>query len=126
MTIWSDLPNEFLTNQITNDLSLKEDDLAVRQSVRNLMNLAFSEKPFHPEIGLNLKGMLFENLTPFLVAQTRRNLMEMLPIHEPRIRVVDVLFGEFSDDGSLVITLIYRIVNQQENKKIDFFFDRIR
>ena len=62
--IYSDLDLDFMRNHTTSDLTKLEDVEAVKRSVKNLINLNHYEKPFHPEIGSNLRGMLFELITP--------------------------------------------------------------
>ena len=63
-----DLDLNFTKNPATKDVSVRVGDQAVIRSVRNLINLAFYEKPFHPEIGSSVRQMLFEPLSP-LTAQ---------------------------------------------------------
>lgn len=126
MATYSDLPLELTTHPTSGDLVLKENELAVRQSIRNLVNLAFGDKPFHPELTLNLQGLLFENLTPFLVSSSRRNMMIMLDVLEPRAEIVDVQFGEYYDEGAITITVLFRVKNTSKVNSIDFYFDRIR
>ena len=55
---------DFQQNTATKDIQRVEDVEAVKRSVRNLINMNHYEKPFHPEVGSNLRGMLFENITP--------------------------------------------------------------
>lgn len=126
MSIFTDLPNELIVHPLTKDLVLKKDESAVRQSIRNLINLEIGEKPFHPEIGIGIRALLFENLTPMLVSMVRRNLFTVIEVFEPRARVVDVIIGEYADEGAITITIIFRLVNSQESQTIDFYFDRIR
>ena len=62
--IYKDLNLDFQQNTATKDIQKITDVESVKRSVRNLINLNHYEKPFHPEIGSNLRGMLFENITP--------------------------------------------------------------
>ena len=62
--IYKDLNLGFQQNSATKDIQKLTDVEAVKRSVRNLINLNHYEKPFHPEIGSNLRAMLFENITP--------------------------------------------------------------
>jgi len=126
MAIFTDLPNELITHPLSNDLVLKKDEAAVRQSIRNLINLEIGEKPFHPEIGIGVRALLFENLMPMLVSMVRRNLFTVIEVFEPRARVIDVIINEYADEGALAMTIIFRLINAQENQTIDFYFDRIR
>ena len=61
--IYKDLNLDFQQNTATKDIQKMLDVEAVKRSVKNLISLNHYEKPFHPEIGSNLRGMLFENIT---------------------------------------------------------------
>ena len=124
--IFSDIPNEFLVHPTKKDLVSKTDDLAVRQSIRNLVNLGIGGKPFHPEIAVGLDRILFEQVSPILIATVRRNLTSIIERFEPRAKVLNLEFAEEENGGALVITLIYQVVNTQKAQTIDFYFDRIR
>ena len=62
--IFKDLNLDFQQNSATKDIQKITDVEAVKRSVKNLLNTNHYEKPFHPEIGSNLRAMLFENITP--------------------------------------------------------------
>ena len=61
--IYKDLDLDFQQNTATKDIQKMLDVESVKRSVKNLINLNHYEKPFHPEIGSNLRGMLFELMT---------------------------------------------------------------
>ena len=54
----------FFSKKSNKDVNKVTDVEAVKRSVRNLMLLNTFEKPFHPEIGGDIRGLLFENMTP--------------------------------------------------------------
>ena len=62
--IYKDLDLDFGRNSVTNDVNKLEDAEAVKRSVRNLINTSHYERPFHPELGSNVRAMLFEPMTP--------------------------------------------------------------
>ena len=62
--VYRDLNLDFQQNSATKDIQKMVDIESVKRSVRNLINLNHYEKPLHPEIGSNLRAMLFENITP--------------------------------------------------------------
>ena len=62
--IYKDLDLDFQINSATKDIQKLTDVESVKRSVRNLINTNHYERPFHPEIGSNLRAMLFENITP--------------------------------------------------------------
>ena len=60
--LFKDLNLNFNKNIITSDIAKLTDVEAIKRSVRNLVQLNHYEKPFHPEIGSNIRATLFENL----------------------------------------------------------------
>ena len=62
--IYKDLDLDFGRNVVTNDVNKLTDVESVKRSVRNLINTNHFERPFHPEIGGNVRALLFEPMTP--------------------------------------------------------------
>ena len=61
---YRDLDLFFSRKSDSKDVNILTDILAVKRSVRNLVLLNHYEKPFHPEIGSGVRGILFEPMTP--------------------------------------------------------------
>ena len=55
---FSDLDLDFGRNTVTNDVNKLTNVEAIKRSVRNLINTSHFERPFHPEIGSNVRAML--------------------------------------------------------------------
>ena len=62
--IYKDLDLDFGRNVVTHDVNKLTDVESVKRSVRNLINTNHFERPFHPEIGGNVRALLFEPMTP--------------------------------------------------------------
>ena len=54
---------DFTRNAVTNDVNVVEDVIAVKRSVRNLVQTNFYERPFNPELGCGVRELLFEPFT---------------------------------------------------------------
>ena len=78
----------FFSKKTNKDLNKVTDIEAVKRSVRNLILTNTFEKPFHPEIGGNVRGLLFENMTPMVSAIISRKIEDSIINHEPRARLV--------------------------------------
>ena len=62
--VYSDINVNFVPNPVTGDLLRVVGTNSVVQSLMNLVQLNHYEKPFHPEIGSNIRKLLFEQLSP--------------------------------------------------------------
>ena len=80
----------FFSKKTNKDLNKVTDIAAVKRSVRNLLLLNTFEKPIHPEIAGNMRGMLFENMTPLTAAVISRQVEDCINNFEPRARLVGV------------------------------------
>ena len=88
--IYKDLNLDFQQNTATKDIQKLLDVESVKRSVRNLINLNHYEKPFHPEVGSNLRGMLFENMSPQMTHFIGKQIELLIKNYEPRCRLVEV------------------------------------
>ena len=82
--IFKDLNLDFQQNTATKDIQKIKDIEAVKRSVRNLINTNHYEKPFHPEIGSNLRAMLFELMTPQMNHVISKQIENLINNYEPR------------------------------------------
>ena len=89
--IYKDLDLDFGRNTVTNDVNKLTDVEAVKRSVRNLINTNHFERPFHPEIGGNVRALLFENMTPLTALNLQRKIEEVLNNFEPRAKITQIL-----------------------------------
>lgn len=107
-TLFSDIDFNFTPHPVTGDIVTIKDNNAIRRSIYNLVNIAFYEKKFHPEIGSNLGRLLFETQSPLLKANLISSIKTVLNNYEPRIDIgkIDVVF--INNDAE--ITINYKII----------------
>ena len=106
--IYKDLNLDFQKNTATKDIQKITDIEAVKRSVRNLINLNHYEKPFHPEIGSNLRAMLFENMTPQMNHLITKQIELLIANYEPRARLVTVRTLPQFDRNAYAVTIIFK------------------
>ena len=125
--IYKDLSLFFSRNPVTGDVSTVSDVQGIKRAVRNLVLLNTWDKPFHPEIGTNIRGSLFENFTPIMVAVLREKIEESIKRYEPRVTVTDVSFGDTLDNNELSCTIEFTINNVPEQvEEVELMLQRIR
>ena len=101
----------FFGRKTNNDLSKVTNVEAVKRSVRNLILHNTFEKPFHPEIGGNVRGLLFENMTPMTSSVIARKIQDTIENFEPRARLVGVRALPNLDRNEYEITIEFFVVN---------------
>ena len=124
--IYKDLNLGFQQNTATKDIQKLTDVEAVKRSVRNLINTNHYEKPFHPEIGSNLRAMLFENITPQMNHIISKNIELLIKNYEPRCRLVQVNTQPMFDRNGYSCQISFYVVNHPEPVTVESFLERLR
>ena len=101
----------FFSKKSNKDVNKVTDVEAVKRSVRNLMLLNTFEKPFHPEIGGDIRGLLFENMTPLTGAVISRKVEDTILNFEPRARLVGVATTPNFERNEYTVTVYFYVVN---------------
>lgn len=124
--VYKDLDLNFGIHPNNKKLNILNGDLAILRSLKNLIMTDFYERPFHPEIGSNLRAMLFENIMPQTAKNIRNAITETINNFEPRIQLNEVLVDVSPENNGYNVILEYFIVNSSTPKRITFFLERVR
>ena len=124
--IYKDLNLDFTQNTATKDIQKMLDVESVKRSVRNLINLNHYEKPFHPEIGSNLRALLFENITPQISHFIGKQIELLIRNYEPRCRLVQVANMPNLDRNGYSVSISFYVVNHPEPVQVETFLERLR
>ena len=124
--IYKDLNLDFSQNIATKDIQKVLDIESVKRSVRNLINLNHYEKPFHPEIGSNLRGLLFENITPQISHYIEKQIELLIRNYEPRCRLVEVANKPDLRKNGYSVSISFYIINTPNPVQVETFLERLR
>ena len=125
--IFKDLNLNFNKNLVTNDIAKLTDVEAIKRSVRNLVQLNHYEKPFHPEIGSNIRATLFENISPVTAALLTRQIETVIRTYEPRARLISVTALPNLDRNEYEVSIEFYVVNQPtELVDLTIMLERVR
>jgi phage baseplate assembly protein W len=124
--IYRDLDLDFQFNSATKDIQKLTDVESVKRSVRNLIKLNHYEKPFRPEIGSNLRAMLFENITPQINHAISKQIDLLIRNYEPRCRLVQLNVQPDVDRNGYRASISFFVVNHPERVEVETFLERLR
>ena len=124
--IYKDLNLDFQQNTATKDIQKMLDVESVKRSVRNLINLNHYEKPFHPEVGSNLRALLFENITPQIGHFISKQIDMLIKNYEPRCRVVEVSSRPNFERNGYSISISFYVINSPTPVVVESFLERLR
>lgn len=124
--LFCDIDLNFSKNPVTDDVSIKIDDDAVKRAIRNLLLLKRNEKPFHPEINPGVSELLFELPGPVMMVHGKKKVEEAIRLYEPRIDKLDVNFNFLSDSNALVVNIRFTILNRKAVYETNIKLERTR
>ena len=124
---YTDLDLFFAKKATSKDISKVTDIQAVKRSIRNLVLTNHYEKPFHPEIGSGVRGILFEQMTPLTAHILTRKIEDVIENFEPRARLISVRAQPNLDRNEYECTIEFYVVNAPtELVDLTVFLERLR
>lgn len=123
---FSDLNLLFTAHPATADVTKKTDEEAVKASIKNLIQTKNYERPFHPEIGCQIYGLLFSNFSPDVVQIMKKTIADTINKFEPRARLLDVKVRERPDNNDITVDVIFKLVNSERPITLTTAISRVR
>jgi len=125
--IYKDINLNFSKHPITGDISKLTNVEAVKRSVRNLVNTNFYERPFHPEIGSDVRSILFEPVSPLIADVLKRYVEDVINNFEPRAELISVVVSPDIDRNAYGVTIEFYLVNSPSGlQSVNLFLERLR
>jgi phage baseplate assembly protein W len=123
---FSDLDLNFTAHPVTKDVVRKFDEEAIKAAVKNLVLTQNYERPFHSEIGSQIRGLLFEPATPMLNVMLKRAITDTIVNFEPRVRLNEVLVTISPDNNEVYVSVYFTIINTTKPLQVDLVLTRTR
>lgn len=126
MARYTDLDLNFTIHPVKKDLVPRTDENAVVYAVRNLILTNHYERPFHPEIGSNIRKMLFEPLSEFTAKSIARLIEETIRNFEPRAQVQRIDVIPAFDQNAYTVRFEFYLISNPKPMTVDFLLERVR
>jgi phage baseplate assembly protein W len=123
---FSDFALSFQSHPVTGDIVMVTGVQAVVQAVVNLVQINHFEVPFHPEIGGNVRKLLFENIDPITANLLSEEVKNVITNFEPRAQIINVLVEANLDNNGYNVTLQFYVVNNVSPITVSVFLERLR
>jgi phage baseplate assembly protein W len=123
---YKDLDLNFTLHPVKKDVSKHIDEMAVINSVKNLVLTNHYEKPFQPEIGSNIQKLLFENMDNITASAISREIEQTITNFEPRVKLISINVSPNFDNNAFSVGMEFYIINRTEPITIQFFLERVR
>lgn len=123
---YSDIDLSFIPHPISGDITILRDANAVKRSVRNLMFMGKFDRPFEPDLGANLRQLLFEPINPMTERAIDMQIRGAISRYEPRVTITDLTVEARPDEYGYNVTLSFVIDTLSSVETISSFLEKIR
>ena len=124
--VFSDFFTDFSRSPTSGMLNRKTNEDAVKQSVRNLLLTDKYERPYQPQIGSNIRALLFENWTPATGEIMKQYVQEVFDNFEPRAELVNCAVQANDSLNSIIVKIWFRLINSESITEFDVILKRVR
>lgn len=123
---YSDFNVNFDANPVTGDLLKVTGTNSIIQSLMNLVQINYYEKPFHPEIGSNVRRLLFEPLDPVTSSALSKEIEVLIQNFEPRVSINKVIIQTDYENNGYYVELDFEILSVNTSFTVSTFLQRLR
>jgi|SRR6056300_510789 len=123
---FKDLDLNFNIHPVRKDINTHSNEYAIVNSIKNLVLTNHYERPFQPNIGSNIRQLLFDNLDAVTAAGIQREIEETINNFEPRAGISNVNVVAAPDENGYKVELEFFVLNNTSPVTINFFLERIR
>jgi phage baseplate assembly protein W len=123
---FSDLDLNFTAHPVKKDITKYLNEYAILNSIKNLVLTNHYERPFQPDIGSNIRRLLFENIDTLVAAQLEKEVEDTITNFEPRVQIKKVTAKASPDEHRYNLTLEFYLINNHNLVTLNFFLERLR
>jgi phage baseplate assembly protein W len=123
---YKDLDLNFTIHPVRKDINKHTAEMAVINSIKNLVLTNHYERLFQPSIGSNVKKFLFENLDAVTAASLEREIRNVILNFEPRATIYKLSVIPAYEQNGFTVDMEFLINNLTEPVTINFFLERVR
>lgn len=116
--IYKDVSFNFI-HPATGDVLASTDIDAIKNSVKNIILTPIGSRPFFPEFGTRVSGLLFEPAGALTGAAIKDEIEEGIRKFEPRVNRLEVQVGDDHERNAYQITILFSTTYSQT---VEFIF----
>ena len=123
---YSDLNLQMMIHPQKKDIIPITGDAAVKNAIRTLLLTNFMERPFQPNLGANLRSLLFEPNDAVSRLALKDAVLTVLETHEPRIENINVLIEATADETAYRAIVVFSIKENDSVQDVEINLRRLR
>ena len=124
--VYKDLDLNFNIHPIKKDINKHTAERAVINSIKNLMLTNFYERPFRPNLGSNVRSLLFEPLDSGTASLLEIAIRDVIKNYEPRARINRLYVEADFENNGFKTEMEFFVLNLTTTLTINFFLERAR
>ena len=126
ISAYSDLDLNFTIHPVKKDINRYTNESAVVNSIKNLILTNHYERPFQPDIGSNVRRLLFENMDSITATTLEKEIEQTIRNYEPRANISKIAVSPDYDNNGFNVYMEFYVINRTTPITINFFLERIR
>ena len=109
--VYRDIDLTFSAHPVTKDISKKNNQAAVVQSIKNLVSISTEELLFEPDIGGGINSLLFKLNHSLMAYDLRKIIEQTIKNNEPRCELISIEVFSDQTKKSIYARLEFHILN---------------
>lgn len=122
----SDFLTSFAVSPVGNQLGRVVNERAVVQSLKNIISTDLGERLFQPNIGSDVRRMLFENIAKENLTAVSSYIQTAIQRNEPRVSLINIDVTAYPEENGIAITIYYNLINNPEPLSFTYILKRVR
>ena len=116
----------FTKNPNTKDVARRVDVQAVKQSLKSLLFTNYYEKPFKPNYGSPIRGLLFQPIDLVTGTTLATEIKRCIQNFEKRVIVEDVEVHPEVDQNAFRVKIFFRVRGIKNLQELGLVLERVR
>jgi phage baseplate assembly protein W len=123
---YKDLDLNFKAHPVTKDVLKRTGNAAIVGALKNLILTNVGEKPFQPNFGSRIRGLLFEDVSFITANIMQTEISNAIKNFEPRVGVDAIRVQANPELNRYDVTIRFYINNLEAPVTINFFLEKVR
>ncbi len=122
---YKDISYSMFANPMNGDIGKSIGATAVKRAIVSILKTNYNERVFQPEIGTNIRALLFEPMNPITEQRMKTEVEEAVKRHEPRAQVIGVTVRAQEDQNRYGVRVLFNLSSESEPQELETYFERV-
>jgi phage baseplate assembly protein W len=123
---FSDFLSDLNPHPVSGDIVKYTNENSVIRSIRNLLLTDRFERLYQPDIGTDIRKMLFEPMDSTTAQNISVFTQQTITKFEPRAKIISIDVLPDPENNRYVVSLVIVVINKQDPISFNITLDRIR